>query len=279
MGQTVISNGVRLAYDSVGAGPMLLFLSGAGDAQGTWAEVVEALADRYRCVTMDMRGQGDSARCPGGYQVRRFAGDVVAVLEVVGEPAVLVGHSLGAMTAFQVAASGHRLVRAAFLEDPPLFLGDREAFESTVFPKMFRWMRREFGSMQTAGADPAVFSTAFAALPSLDGRRIGEVQTERAIAEAGKSMARWDLEMLDAALDGSVWDGLDPDAAVGCPLAVLQSDPGLGAAFRPADTTRLLAANPGATISLFEGADHNIHASRAFQRRFIEELEQFLSRL
>ncbi len=273
------NHGVRLEYGAVGSGPVLLFLNGAGDARETWDGVIAGLLPGYRCVTMDMRGQGNAGRASGNYSISNFASDAMAVLNAVGEPAVLVGHSLGAVTAFEVARSGHPLVRGAFLEDPPLYLGEQAAFESTQFPDLFRWVRREIGAMQVGGASPGAFAELIAALPAPDGRLTREVWTSGAIEAAGRSWARWDMAMVDAALDGTMLGDVRPDVTLACPCVVLQSDPALGAAFRPADRERFLTYNPTARVLLFEGADHMIHGTRAFQDRLVSELRDFVASL
>ncbi len=275
-----ISNkGVGLEYGAVGSGPVLLFLNGAGDARETWEEVVAALVPGYRCVTMDMRGQGDADRASGTYTITNLAADAITVLNAVGEPAVLVGHSLGAVTAFEVARSGHPLVRGVLLEDPPLYLGDQAAFESTPFPDLFRWVRREIGAMQIGGASAGAYAELIAALPAPDGRLTREVWTAGAIEAAGRSWARWDMAMVDAALNGSLLGDVQPDVTLSCPVVVLQSDPALGAAFRPEDRERFLTYNPKATVIAFDGADHMIHSARDFQDHLVSELRDFVSSL
>ncbi|MFN0025699.1 MAG: alpha/beta fold hydrolase [Acidimicrobiales bacterium] len=273
------NQGVRLEYSAVGSGPVLLFLNGAGDARETWDEVIAGLLPGYRCVTMDMRGQGDAGRPSDPYSIKDFASDALTVLNAVGEPAVLVGHSLGGVTAFEVARSGHPLVRGIFLEDPPLYLGDQHAFESTRFPDLFRWVRREIGAMQVGGASPAAFAELIAGLPTPDGRMTREVWTTGAIESAGRSWARWDMTMVDALLDGTALGDVHPDVTLPCPAVVLQSDPALGAAFRPEDRERFLTSNPTARVIPFDGANHMIHGAREFQDRLVTELRDFVASL
>lgn len=89
-------NGTELYYEERGAGPVLLFHHGHTGSHETWAGVVPAFADRYRCIAMDARGAGDSARPDGGYTIPQLAADVVGVLDTLGvERCTFIGHSLG----------------------------------------------------------------------------------------------------------------------------------------------------------------------------------------
>jgi 3-oxoadipate enol-lactonase len=74
-----------------------------------WAEQVPALlADGWRVLRVDMRGHGGSDPVPGGYTMEELAGDVVAVLDVLGFARVhYIGLSIGGMVG-QVLALDHR---------------------------------------------------------------------------------------------------------------------------------------------------------------------------
>jgi 3-oxoadipate enol-lactonase len=80
-----------------------------------WDLQVPALAERYRVVTYDVRGHGDSPAPPGPYTLDDLVDDVEALLDDVGaERAHLVGVSLGGMTALRMAVRDpqrvHRMV-------------------------------------------------------------------------------------------------------------------------------------------------------------------------
>ena len=98
-----------------------------------WDPQVPALAERYRVVTYDTRGHGDSPAPPGPYSLDDLVDDLVALLDEVGaERAHVAGLSLGGMTAMRLAArEPERVHRLAVLctsakPDPQPFL-DRAA--------------------------------------------------------------------------------------------------------------------------------------------------------
>jgi pimeloyl-ACP methyl ester carboxylesterase len=83
--------------------------------------VVPALLVRYHTYALDLCGHGLSSRAPGAYFISKDAEAVIAFLRnSVSEPAVLLGHSLGAIVSILVAAEAPQLVRPVVLEDPPL---------------------------------------------------------------------------------------------------------------------------------------------------------------
>ena len=96
-------NGVRLVGDVQGdpnARPVL-FLHGAGQTRHAWGRAAGVLAaNGWRAVTIDMRGHGESDWAPDGdYTFAAFAGDCAAVVDQLDQPPVLVGASLGGITA------------------------------------------------------------------------------------------------------------------------------------------------------------------------------------
>ena len=87
------------AYGSAAARPVLL-LHGGGQTRDSWRATAEALAAQgYYAVTLDLRGHGESDWVTAGYQLDDFAGDLRTVASGFLEPPVLVGASLGGMSA------------------------------------------------------------------------------------------------------------------------------------------------------------------------------------
>jgi pimeloyl-ACP methyl ester carboxylesterase len=101
-------DGVRLAGDSRGPedGPLVVLLHGGGQTRHAWTRTATRLAgEGYHVVTYDARGHGDSDWSPDGdYALPRHGMDLLAVLRTLGEPAGLVGASMGG-TSSLIAAS------------------------------------------------------------------------------------------------------------------------------------------------------------------------------
>jgi pimeloyl-ACP methyl ester carboxylesterase len=114
---------VELVYDETpGVSPPVVLLHGSTTSRAGWRSRAP-FWDGHRSFAYDARGHGESGRTPGQYRLHDFCRDAVRILErVVMEPAVLVGHSLGGMTAIYVAAERPDLVRGILLADPGLYL-------------------------------------------------------------------------------------------------------------------------------------------------------------
>jgi len=89
-------DGIELHYEVVGDGPLIAMTHGIGGSGEDFAPIVPGLAKRYRVLTWDVRGFGDSQRPPAGYAIARFAADLAGLLDHVGvERAVIMGTSMG----------------------------------------------------------------------------------------------------------------------------------------------------------------------------------------
>jgi pimeloyl-ACP methyl ester carboxylesterase len=111
-----LHRGCHLSWSAEGAGPPVLLLHGMGIGAAGWRPQLEALAQRYTCVSMDNRGFGASQPPGEKLTVELMAEDVLAVMDAHGtESAHLVGHSLGGLVALYVAAAARSRVRSLSL--------------------------------------------------------------------------------------------------------------------------------------------------------------------
>ena len=62
-----VADGVRIAYQDRGAGRPIVFVHGWGGSGDVWDYQVLDLADRFRVITVDLRGHGDSDKPWGDY--------------------------------------------------------------------------------------------------------------------------------------------------------------------------------------------------------------------
>ena len=95
---TLTRNGVDLHYEDEGGGPAILLTHGFGASARMWRGQAEALRDRYRVISWDMRGHGESAspEDPTAYSEDETVADMAAILDACGEDsAVIGGLSLG----------------------------------------------------------------------------------------------------------------------------------------------------------------------------------------
>jgi pyruvate dehydrogenase E2 component (dihydrolipoamide acetyltransferase) len=113
-------NGTALAVETVGAGPPILLISGYGVDRRSWRRLVDGLAGAATVTSYDHRGIGGSACIgPGPVTIADLAADAAALL-ARGEhgPSTVVGASLGAAVALELARQRPELIRGLVLITP-----------------------------------------------------------------------------------------------------------------------------------------------------------------
>jgi len=90
------ADGIQIGFDSQGSGPLLVFTHGWVNDRTVWNPLIQNLSADHMAVSWDLRGHGASdTPPPGSYSREHALSDLRAVLDAVGRPAILVGHSLG----------------------------------------------------------------------------------------------------------------------------------------------------------------------------------------
>lgn len=94
------AGGTALASETRGpdgpTGHPVVATTGWANDRRVWSPMVDDLAANHVVTTWDLRGHGDSETpAPGEYTRAHALGDLTAVLDHAGRPAVLMGHSLG----------------------------------------------------------------------------------------------------------------------------------------------------------------------------------------
>src|SRR5271156_2730876 len=108
-----------------GGRPTILMLHGGGQNRHSWKNTGQVLADHgFHVVALDSRGHGDSDRSPDAdYDVETLTADVMAVLDAIGRPVILIGASMGGLTGILVAdrAGPERVTRLVLVDVVPRF--------------------------------------------------------------------------------------------------------------------------------------------------------------
>lgn len=113
----------RLAYTVTGTGPLVVAVPGMGDLRSAYRDLVPPLVEAgYRVAVMDLRGHGDSDTTFRTHGDVATGQDLLALVEHLGGPAVLVGNSMGAGAAAWAAAEAPDAVAGLVLLGP--FLRD-----------------------------------------------------------------------------------------------------------------------------------------------------------
>lgn len=114
----VTVGGIRLAYERSGQGEPVLMIMGSGSAGHAWTmhQTPALHAAGYASVVFDHRGVPPSDAPPGRYSLLDMTADVKGLIEELDlAPCRVVGTSLGAMIAQELAIGHPELVRCAVL--------------------------------------------------------------------------------------------------------------------------------------------------------------------
>jgi pimeloyl-ACP methyl ester carboxylesterase len=133
---TCETNGIRIHYTRTGGiKPPLILLHGLMTNGLCWTGLAQALEEEYDIIMPDARGHGKSSVPDYGYRYEDHANDVAGLINALKlSSPVLLGHSMGGMTAAVVASRKPNKLRGLILADPT-FLSpkiQREVYDSNV---------------------------------------------------------------------------------------------------------------------------------------------------
>lgn len=251
-----ISCAPRLAVSVAGRGPLVVFVHGLGGDRTTWHQQMEALADHFTAVSVDLRGYGDSERATGPIDFKRdFAADVVAVIDHFGEPsAQLVGLSMGGRVARWTALLHPERVAS-------LTLANTSPGFDALGPEQVQAFVAQRSFVPVGDAMPAGYGVQQARAMMAHGT------PEPLITAAGAPMQRLSathyLQVLRASVEQDRGARLED---IGCPVHVVTSerDP----VYRPEVAVQMLGRLRDARMSCVTGAGHLAHLEQpeAFAR-------------
>jgi pimeloyl-ACP methyl ester carboxylesterase len=122
MTRVLSPDGVHIGYQQSGAGTPLVLVHGVGGTAARWAPVLPALAQHFRVYALDRRGRGASGDAPA-YGLEREVEDIVALVDSIGEPVNVLGHSFGAVCTLEAMLHTSNLHKVVLYEPPVLVAG------------------------------------------------------------------------------------------------------------------------------------------------------------
>lgn len=140
------ANGIEVHYLRTGGDkPPVVLLHGLTANGACWTPLARALEEDYDVIMPDARGHGNSSVPDHGYRYDDLAADVVSLIDALGLASpVLLGHSMGGMTAAVVASQNPKRLRGVVLADPTFLTPQRqrEVHESDVADQHRRILNR-----------------------------------------------------------------------------------------------------------------------------------------
>lgn len=143
---TCEANGIDVHYVRTGGDkPPVVLLHGLMLSGACWTPLARALEKDYDVLMPDARGHGYSSAPDHGYCYDNLAADVVSLIDALGlATPVLLGHSMGGMTAAVVASQKPKRLRWLILADPAFLTPQlqREVYESDVADQHLQILNR-----------------------------------------------------------------------------------------------------------------------------------------
>ena len=102
--ETVCANGVQLNYQKTGNGQPIIFVHGLSSSMELWTRIDQTALNGKTIISYDLRGHGRSEKVSGPHNLEKHMSDLASLMEKLEiEKAQIVGHSLGAMIALELA--------------------------------------------------------------------------------------------------------------------------------------------------------------------------------
>lgn len=242
--------------DFGGSGAPIVLLHGLMGRASTWWPVAQWLTAHGHAVGLDARAHGRSPH-RGPATTEQFADDVAELIRELDEgPAVLIGHSMGALHAWTTAAAHPELVRGVVSED---MAPDQRGRTADGWRAYFDTWPEPFQSLAHVRRFFAPYGDYFTeCFEERDGgyRLIADLDVLYRIA------AEWG--------EREYWSTVDK---IRCPLLVIEAE----TTVMPAGQQKELAARSRGTHLRIPGAGHVVHADAPDTYR--EAIEAFLAGL
>jgi pimeloyl-ACP methyl ester carboxylesterase len=221
------ASGANLSYvEGPPNGPPIILLHGVGSRWQPFLPIMPALAKKYHLYALDMRGHGLSQHTPGAYRLEDYSRDVQEfLLQPVRAPAVVYGHSLGALVAIHLAAHMPDSLHALILGEPPLYYHNTP-IESTHWHPAFIELLEFMTDQPDANQRRAWLA-----------QNMPEMALERR-EERVRSLDGLDPDVVRAVISDALMEAVSLPALlprVACPVLLLRGKQELGSVLRERD--------------------------------------------
>lgn len=128
----------------VGDGPVIVFVHGIASSAATFRRLIPLLEDRYRCISIDLLGFGESPAPENAtYTIEEHVAAIQATIKSLKlrAPFVLVGHSLGSLLSARLAAVHPEHISRLVLISPPVYLSPSEISDPRVRNQVGMYLR------------------------------------------------------------------------------------------------------------------------------------------
>jgi pimeloyl-ACP methyl ester carboxylesterase len=165
-------DGATIAFARSGHGPPLVLVHGTTADHTRWAPILPVLEAHFTVYAIDRRGRGASGDT-ADYRIDREFDDVAALIDSIGLPVGLLGHSHGAVCSLEAALRTKGVRKLALYEPPipsgvPIYpprsidslqalldAGDKEGVVTTFLTEIVHMPPAELKTLQSLPSWPA----------------------------------------------------------------------------------------------------------------------------
>ncbi len=103
--KTVRVGDIAMVYEVQGTGEPLLLIMGYAGTMDLWdPRFLGSLSSKFKVITFDNRGMGNTTAPPGNFSIAQFANDTIGLMDALGiEKASVLGWSMGSYVAQEMA--------------------------------------------------------------------------------------------------------------------------------------------------------------------------------
>jgi pimeloyl-ACP methyl ester carboxylesterase len=230
-------------------GPPILLIHGITGNWRGFLPVMPYFTVRWHVYALDLRGHGKSGHRTGYYTLRDYEKDVKMFIEqLIQEPPIIFGHSLGGMIATMYAANNHHKKAVIIGDSPPNYSNSLST--DLEFRSSYWQQAKRIAEMGTSISE---------ILSILENVKLmwGDVPIEDSIAlrVMATNWSRMDPDILSNMVGGKEahkrgFDGYDTGLLfpkLRCPVLLLRGDPELGGAIKDAEVKKAKELIPNLT--------------------------------
>jgi pimeloyl-ACP methyl ester carboxylesterase len=212
------ANGISMNYEVTGSGRWLTLIHGAGDNLEAWWNQVPAFSERYRVLTYDVRGYGQTETPAGEYTTDILVQDLNELLKGLGiEETYLLGYSMGGRIAVEFTLKYPGTVKALIIANSGVAPVERGQAD---MKEMMELRQKRMETVEKEGLAPIMGeSTAMVFSPGWPEKNLDVVEHYTRIR------LKNDPGAYLTAMRAMVWGMSPPDvSAIRCPTLIIAGE-------------------------------------------------------